>query len=173
MTIIRGRAEGRWLPSRHRFAMFRLYAYLRLRGARPEPREGLVLIVDRDQTAFEHHGISLWIVLTLACYAAGTLFSSWPLAAAIVPSVLLGAAAVVVPMCVSGLMLRRGARANGLVVMLLLVAASAYFAVQTTWVRFAAWQFLGVLAINAIAATIVFLLREPIARLERGVLSDP
>lgn len=167
MTVVRDRAEARWLPSRHRFALFRLYAYLRLRGAPHEPREGLVLIVDRDQTAFEHHGMSLWIVLTLACYAAASVFANWPPAAAIVPSLLLAAAAVEVP-----LVLRGGSRTNGLVIMLLLIAASAYFALQTTWVRFAAWQFLGLLAINAIAATIVFLLREPIARLERGVLSD-
>lgn len=172
MNMVRGRAEARWLPSRHHFAMFRLYAYLRLRGARPEPREGLVLIVDRDQTAFEHHGASLWIVLTLSCYVASTLFPNWPVAAAIVPSVLIAAAAIEVPFCLSGVVLRRGARVNGAVVMLLLVAASAHFARAATWVRFAAWQFLGVLAVNAVAAIIVFLLREPIARLERGVLSE-
>lgn len=170
MKLIRGRADARWLPSRHRFALFRLYAFLRLLGAKPEPREGLVLVVDRDQTAFEHHGASIWIVLTVACYFAATLFDTWPLPAAIVAGILASALALELPIWIGGLVLR--ARGVAIVTMVLLIAASIHFARQASWVRFVAWQFLGLLAINATASAIVFLLRAPIARLERGVSSE-
>jgi hypothetical protein len=171
VKLVRGRADARWLPSRHRFALFRLYAFLRLLGAKPEHREGLVLVVDRDQTAFEHHGASLWIVLTAACYFAASLFRGWPLPVAMIAALAAAAVAVELPL-LSGLILRSGARASAIVTIALLIAASVHFARQTSWVRFAAWQFLGVLALNALASIIVFLLRAPIARLERGVLSE-
>ena len=164
MKVIRGRADARWLPSRHRFALFRLYAFLRLKRAKPEPRESLILVVDRDQTAFEHHGASLWIVLTVTCYFAALV--PWPLAFP------LALVAIEVLICLGGLLMRRGARGTGFVLSLLLVLASAYFALHRSWVRFAAWQFFALIALNAIASAIVFLLREPIARLERGVLSE-
>jgi hypothetical protein len=170
VKMARGRAEARWLPSRHRFAIARLYAFLRLRGAKPEPREGLMMVVDRDQTAFEHHGVSLWIVATVACYLAASLFRALPLPAALLVSIPVAAIVVEVPV-VSGGFLFRG-RANGVFFMILFTAVSAYFARQTSWVRFAAWQVFAVMALNAIAAAILLLLREPIARLERGVLSE-
>ena len=171
MKLVRGRADARWLPSRHRFALFRLYAFFRLLGAKPEPREGLVLVVDRDQTAFEHHGASIWIVLTVACYFAATLFADWPLAAGLAAGLPAAALAIEFPIWIGGLIPGR-ARGVAFVTMFLLIAASIHFARQASWVRFAAWQFLGLIAINALASAIVFLLRAPIARLERGVLSE-
>jgi len=170
VRIVRGRAEARWLPSRHHFALARLFAFLRMRGAKPQPREGLMLVVDRDQTAAEHHCVSLWIVATVACYIAATLLASWPIAAAFPLAFVLAAVAIEVPVVSIGLLVP--ARANGTVLMALLVAAAAYFATQRSWVRFAAWQFLAVVALNALAAVIVFLLRGPIARLERSVVSE-
>ena len=170
MKAIRGRAEGRWLPSRHHFALCRLYAFLRLRAAKPEARETLMLVVDRDQTAWEHHGTSLWVVLTVACYIAAMLRRVWPVALAIVAAVPLAAAAIEVPIVAGGFFFR--GRANGVFFMILLTAASAYFARQTSWVRFVAWQFFALMILNAIAALILLLLREPIARLERGVVSE-
>jgi hypothetical protein len=170
MKVIRDRADARWLPSRHHFALFRLFAFLRMRSVKPEPRPGLMLVVDRDQTAAEHHGVSLWIVLTVTCYVAATLFATWPVALALPVAFVLAAGAIEVPVVLGGLVLP--ARANSVLVMLVLIAAAAYFATQRTWVRFAAWQFLALVALNALAAMIVFLLREPIARLERGVVSE-
>ena len=170
MRLVRGRAEARWLPSRHRFALFRLFAFLRLRSAQPEPREGLILVVDRDQSAAEHHSVSLWIVLTVTCYFAVTLFASWPLPLALPVSFVVAAAAVEVPLLVFGTF--APPRVNSFLCMSVFTAAAAYFAMERSWVRFAAWQFLALLALNALAAAIVFLLRGPIARLERGVLSE-
>lgn len=164
MNVVRGRAEARWLPSRHRFAVFRLFALVRSRTARPEPREGLMLIIDRDQSAYEHYAISLWIVVTVTCYLAATLFGSWPLPLGIAAAIPVSAIAVEVPVWVSGL-LTGNARVNGVVFMLAMIAASAYLATTETWVRFAAWQFLALLAVNAMAVPVMFLL-------DRGAASE-
>lgn len=172
MRIVRGRADARWLPSRHRFAIFRLFAYLRLRRAKPERNDALMLAVDRDQSAYEHHAASLWIVLTVTCYVAGTMFGRWPVPLAVAAALPVSAVLIEIPVYVSGLLLRAGSRVNGIVFMTLLGGASLYLARQATWVRYAAWQFLAVVTLNALAAAFVFVLRHAIARLERGVLSD-
>ena len=164
MIVIRGREEARWLPSRHRFGLFRLFAFVKSRTARPRPHEGLMLVIDRDQSGYEHYAISTWIVLTVTCYLAATLFGGWPLALGFAAALPAAAIAIEVPVWVTGL-IAGNARVNGIVFMLLMIAASAYLATTQTWVRFAAWQFLAVLVINAIAAVVVFLL-------ERGAPSE-
>jgi hypothetical protein len=50
-----------------------------------------------------------------------------------------------------------------------MTAASAYFARSQSWARFVAWQFLAVLALNAIAAVVVLLLRDSIADVESSL----
>jgi hypothetical protein len=172
VKVVQGRAEARWLPSRHRFAMFKLFAFFRMRTAAPQPQEGLVLIVDRDQTAFEHHAMSLWMVLTVTCYLAATVFASWPLLLALVVAFLLAPTVIHVPMLSIGALTRGHRWLNTFLLMTVFVAAAAYFARFQTWVRFAAWQVLGFIALNAIAALIVYLLRGAIAELERGVVSE-
>jgi hypothetical protein len=171
MRLVRGRGEARWLPSRHTFALFRLFAFLRLRAAKPDPRAALALVVDRGPTAIEHHLVSAWVMLTVACYVAATLFASWPVPLALPVGLVVAAIVLQIPVIGFGLIVP-GHRINGQVLMSLLLAAAAYLATQRTWVRFAAWQFLAVVALNALASAIVFLLREPIARLERGVVSE-
>ena len=172
MRMVRGKAEARWLPSRHRFALCRLYAFLRLSAAKAEPREAVMLVVDRDQTAWEHHATSVWIVITVTCYLAATLFRALPVVLAIVVAIPVAAALIEVPIVAGGFLMRGRGGPNGVFFMVLMIAASAYLARHASWVRFVAWQFLGVLAVNAVAAAIVFLLRGPIARLERGVVSE-
>lgn len=179
MRLVQGRADARWFPSRHNFALFRLAAYLRLRRARPEPSD-TILIIDRNQCATENWLVMSWITLTLACYLGAMLFVGWHPALAIATSIPLAIALLEVPAIVSALTIApiwsaiTGARANGIrvnsvVVMLLFIAASTYFATRSTWVRFVAWQFLALLALNTIAAVIVFSLRDSIARLEASV----
>ena len=160
MIVVRGHAEARWLPSRHRFALFRLFGLVKTRTAKPEPREGLMLIVDRDQSGYEHYAVSTWIVLTVACYLAATLFGAWPLPLGLAAALPAAAIAIEIPIYVSGL-IAGNARANGIVFMLLMTAVSAYLATMETWVRFAAWQFLALLALNALAAVVM-----------RGVVSE-
>ena len=171
MKFVRGRADARWMPSRHHFALFRLFAFLRLRNAPPEPREGLVLVIDRDQTALEHNSVSLWIVLTVTCYLAATIFGRWPLPLALAVAFPLAPVAIHVPMLSLGFLTRGHRRVNAMSLMLVFIAAAAYFARHESWARFAAWQFLALVALNAGAAAVVFMLRSRIDRLERGVSS--
>jgi len=169
VKAVRDREDARWLPSRHNFALFRLFAFLRLRFATPRPRTGIVLIIDRNQSAFENHAVASWIGLTLAAYLAAGVLASWPLALAI-PAALLIAGAIMQVMVVGGGLLvflfPNRIRANSILFMTTMLLLAAYYATRATWARFVAWQFLALVALNAIAAIVVFFLRRPIARLE-------
>lgn len=180
MKFIRGRADARWLPSRHSTALFRLAAYLGLRRARPEVR-GMILVIDRHQSATETWLVMCWVVLTAGCSVAATLFASWPAPLAVAAGVPVAIAALQIAAILSALivgplwrLVTRSRRidsiaVNGAAVMLLVAAAAGYMATRPTWVRFAGWQFLLLLALNAVAAAIVFLLRDSIAQLEAAV----
>lgn len=170
MKVVLGRADARWLPSRFNFALFRLFAYFRMRNAKPEPRD-VALVIDRNQNAIESYLISAWAALTVSCYLAETLLDSWPLPLAFVGAVFLATVVFEIPIILIGAM-RKG-RANhelqSAIAMMLLIAASAYFAFSESWLRIPAWLFLGGVALNAIAAVLVFLLRGPIAEIENRV----
>jgi hypothetical protein len=176
VKLVRGRAEARWFPSRHNFALFRLAAFLRLRRAEPEHRD-VILVIDRHQSAVETWTVMCWLIVTLACYVAVTLFADWHVAIALAISLPLAFALLQVPPILSALTIgpftENKIHVNGIVVMLIFTAASVYFATRPTWIRFVAWQFLALLALNAIAAVIVFALRDAIAQLEGGVTSAP
>lgn len=171
MKVVRDREDARWLPSRHHFALFRLIAFLRLRAAQPRPRPGLVLVVDRHQSALENHTVSIWIMLTLAGYLAAGLLARWPLPLA-VPAAVFLAATFANALNIAGgvLFLVRSSpnniRPNSILFMTTMLLLAVYFARHASWARFVAWQFLALVALNAVAAAIVFLLRDPIARLE-------
>ena len=168
MKIIHGRADARWLPSRFNFALFRLYAYVRMKLARPRA-EDVSLVVDRNQNPIESAVLSTWTTATIACYAAETLFDAWPLPLALLAGIPVAITCLAVPIVTLGLALRHRANnipLNSFVMMSLLIAAAAYFARAQSWIRFAAWQFLGAVTLNAIAAAIVFLLRGSIAAME-------
>jgi hypothetical protein len=57
-------------------------------------------------------------------------------------------------------------RINSIWMMTLFSALAAYCSTRSSWVRFAGWQFFAIAALNAIAAMILFLLRDSVARLE-------
>ena len=171
MKVVQGRADARWLPSRFHYALFRLYAFVRMKAAKPELAD-VSLVIDRNQNPIESAVLSTWTTATLACYAAGTLFASWPLPLALLAGVPVAITCLEIPIVTLGLLLRH--RQNNIplqsfVLMSLLIAAAVYFARSQTWARFAAWQFLGAVAVNAIAAGIVFLLRGSIAEMENAV----
>ena len=171
MKIVRGRADARWLPSRFNFALFRLFAYVRMRATKPQPRD-VSLIIDRNQNNLESYSLAAWTTLTVTCYAAATLFESWPLPLALLAGVPVAITCLEAPIVAVGLILRRRENnigLNSVVLMSLLMAAALYFARTQSWARFAAWQFLGAVALNALAAPLVFLLRDNIAEMENAV----
>jgi hypothetical protein len=179
MKMVRGRPEARWLPSRHSFALFRLYAYLRLRYAKHETRD-VILGIDPYQSNTEAWTVAVWTTLTSAWCIAGTLLASWPIAIALTAAIPLGMLGIQVTLVASGLtfaplwnaitrMKTPGVKVNSIVTMSAVAALCAWSVRSATWARFAAWQFFAVFALNALAAIVVFLLRAPIARLEAAV----
>lgn len=170
MRVVHGRADARWLPSRFNFALFRLFAYVRMKRAQPEPAD-VALVIDRNQNNIESFTLAAWSTLTLTCYAAGTLFASWPLPLALLAGVPVAITCLEIPIVTVGLIVRRSENnigLNSVVLMSLLIAAAVMFARAQSWVRFAAWQFLGAIALNVVAAGIVFLLRGAIAEMENA-----
>lgn len=171
MKVVRGRADARWLPSRFNFALLRLYAFVRMKLAKPQAAD-VSLAIDRNQNPIESAVLSLWTTATLTCYAAATLFASWPLPLALLAGIPVAITCLEIPIIVVGVPLRH--RANNIplqsfVLMSLLIGAAVYFARSQTWARFAAWQFLGAVALNAAAAGIMFLLRGSVAEMENAV----
>ncbi len=177
MKIVRGRADARWLPSRFNYALFRLYAFLRMKTAKPEVAD-ISLVIDRNQNPIESAVLSAWTTATLACYAAETLFDAWPLPLALLAGIPVAITALEIPIVAVGVALRhRGYNIplNSFVLMSLMTVAALSFARAQSWIRFAAWQFLGAIALNAVAAVIVYSLRGAIAEMEDavgGVTSD-
>jgi hypothetical protein len=176
MRIVRGRADARWLPSRHNFALFRLAAYLKLRTARPERRD-IIMVIDRHQSAFENYVVAAWTFFTVTCIIAATLFRTLALPMALAAAVPTALVIIEIPIYVTGAVLTawkgNHLQAQSIAFMLMLTATAAWLATKTSWVRFVAWQFLGLVALNAIAAAAVFLLRGSIARLENAVGGAP
>jgi hypothetical protein len=149
------------IPSRHHFALFRLGAYLRLRLTQtPLERDDVALMIDPDQSAFENYSIAIWTTVMIACYFSDFV---WPFAAP-----LLAAVAVQIPVCTLGILRKNknNIRLVSIITMSLLAFGAAMYATSDSWLRFVAWQFFAFVALNALAAVIVFFLRGSIAKLE-------
>jgi hypothetical protein len=172
VNVVRDRSEARWLPSRHHFAVARLIAYAKLRGARAgaNKTEHLILSIDRDQTAAEMNGAAIWVFITTVCYIAAALPLIWP--AAIVVAIPIAAIALQLPTVVIGpivrLMIGDGDHIKiiSVIAMSLLVIASSYFAVSSSWARYVAWLFFTLLIVNGAAAIVVWTLRGGIRAAE-------
>lgn len=111
--------------------------------------------------------IAAWLVLTIACYFAGSMLAHWPLPLALPVALLLAVLSLQVLIVSTGLFLpnRNNLRLVSAVCMLLLLAAALYFARQTTWLRFVAWQSVGLLALilGARALILGFAVAAPVA----------
>jgi hypothetical protein len=171
VRAIRGRADARKMPSRHTFALARLVSLFRIRASRPEAAE-VAIVVDRHQSAAENFAVGGWVLITLAAFNTAVLSKWIPIPAALLVSIPLALLMLQVPIVIIGLVfLRRpnNLRLNSIVLMTLMTLAATHFARAQSWVRFVAWQFLAVLALNAIAAVIVLLLRGTIAEAESSL----
>jgi hypothetical protein len=178
MKAIYERADARWLPSRHNFALFRLVAFVRLLTVRPRPERGLLLMVDRHQSQLENYSLSVWVMATVTCFIAGTLFGPRHVALAFalaVPTAVVGLQVAIVGTGllvelfseVTGVKVNDSVRVSSAALMVVFIGMAVWIANARTWVRWAAWQVLALVALNAVAAALLFLLRSPIARAER------
>jgi uncharacterized membrane protein len=178
VRVVRDRRDARWLPSRFHFALFRLYAYFRLRSSKPEPAPGLILSLDSHQSAAENFLVAACIV-----FVAGTYFAA--LFEASMPTPLAYAAGVPTSMVtIQGLIVVAGFLAAGvqrvtkisdatvtagvsIAHMGLMIGAGLLVAFSDTSARYIARGFLSLVAMNALAAVVAFLLRGRMADEER------
>ena len=177
MKAVRDRAEARWLPSRFRYALFRLVAFGIIRRSRPKQACGLVLVIDRDQSASEYYLISLWLLLTVSCYVGATLsrvtngvlaaVAAIPIASMLIETPIYLSGAAMPLLRAAGIRQERSLRVASMMLYGLLILAAAYFALAESWVRYVAISFLVIIAANAIAAVVMWSLRQRIAELER------
>ena len=154
MRIVRDREDARWLPSRFHFALFQLFAFGRMLVTRPRERRGIMLVIDRDQSEIEQYAVAVWIVLTVSCLFAAIM----PFALAVVVTPF----ALQIPLYISG----RGIRFNSILIMTLIAIPAAVFATKPVWIRYAAWQFFAMIALNAFAALIMLALRGKVRKME-------
>jgi hypothetical protein len=169
MNVVVNRPEARWLPSRHRFALAQLIAFARLRRGEQQSANApdhLILSVDHDQSAAESYAVAVGVFVTVAAYLAAIL--PIPLPLAIIAAIPLASIVLHLPIVLGGPILRLILGDNDHVkivsvgTMLLLSVWSFYVARGDSWARFAAWLFFAVLASNAIAAVILWLLRAAV-----------
>jgi hypothetical protein len=169
MNVIVNRPEARWLPSRHRFALAQLVAFTRLRRGEPRIANGpdhLILPIDRDQSASESYAVAIWVFVTAAAYLAAIL--PMPLPLAIIVAIPLASIVLHLPIVLGGPALRLILGDNDHVkiisvgTMSLLTAWSFFVVRGNSWARFVAWFFFAVLAGNAIAALVLWLLRAAV-----------
>jgi hypothetical protein len=173
--MVHGNAAARWLPSRHNFALFRLFAFLRLRNAGPEAAD-VILNIDRYQSNVETWTVTVWVLASATAFLTTVLPLPLAFLAAVVgiQAALITSGLVFAPLW-NALTGREtpGVRVSSFVIMGVLAAGAAYCTTRPAWVRFAGWQFLSLVALNAIAAAIVFLLRAQIAELETSIGGVP
>ena len=169
------RPEAKWLPSRHRYALGRLVAYVMLRVSRGSvrPNRRIVLPIDCDQSTLENVSVALWIFVTSTLYLISLVRPALWIVTPFVAAVL-----IEVPLYVTGLFIapilraiaKRPGENNQRMVsigyFLILAGFSAWFARTLIWTRFVAYVFFAVIALNAVAFVIMLLLRDSVARLE-------
>ncbi len=185
MTVIRDRADARWLPSRFDFALFRLFAYVRLKTIGPEPRQGIVLSVERHQSAIENFMIPICVLVVIAAFMASIIASMLPIEVACL--IALPAAGVLIPMqmVLTGLVITPLVRKltglgghcrvaiNAAVLSAIAITAATLLAVGASPLRHIGTAYLILLAANAIASVLVFMMQRPIADLERRYGVEP
>jgi hypothetical protein len=170
LNVVRNRPAAKWLPSRHRFALARLIAYVMLRTRRPSlPQvDRIVLAIDRDQSAIENHAVSAWFLGSTICFIAAALPFSVPVA--LLLAFPLALIAVEIPLHVTGLLSRdRWAdhtRASSVATMLSGVVAASYFAMRPGWAQPVGRLFLAIVIANGVAALIMWLLRDHVRKIE-------
>ena len=180
MNAVRDRAEARWLPSRFDFALFRLFAYFRLKTSKPEPQPGLVLAIERHQSAIENYLVALCVWIVIAACLASIIAATLPLSAAwliALPAtgVLVSVEIVVMGVAVAPLarkLLRlsdqAGVAVNSVVTGFFAMACAVLLTTSSSPLRHIGTAYLALLAANVVASAVVFLMQRKIADLERG-----
>ncbi|HYS55059.1 MAG TPA: hypothetical protein VER58_14980 [Thermoanaerobaculia bacterium] len=165
MNAVRDCPDAQWFPSRYHFALLRLMALVR--GHFPtRPRtdvDHILLAIDSDQTALEQYLVSIWLLVTAACYVGALLPLRWSVAALPLAALAIQLTITVLGVIGSGNHLRR----NAIVLFGMMTIASAYFVTGASPARYMAGLFLGVLALNFLSWLTLLALREAVRRREQ------
>lgn len=167
MKIVSDR-RPRWLPSRHSFALARLIAFLvfRIQKQNParSPADRYVFTIDEHQSSAENYFVAAWVLATAIVETTALLpFRTWIsaiIAVITVPWLLQ------LPLYVLGSMFGRRSLTS-MATLGVIAIGSAFVAVMPSNAHYVAWLFLIVVAANAAAWPIGWLLREPMKALER------
>jgi hypothetical protein len=156
VKLIRNRADARWLPGRFNLAMFRLLAFFVCRTAKREVRPGLVLAVDRHQSALENYTVALWLVVSSSIYAFALLRRvtvAWAAAVLALPVALLVIQALTQLVLMAPQRWSRShLRLNTFILMTVMIALSIIIAATAHWSKVVGWAGIVLAALNAVAA---------------------
>jgi hypothetical protein len=135
------------------------------RRSRQVQSRAIALGVDRDQTAFEHYSIAIWLAASATLFAYELLSRVFiaPAAAALaVPAstVFLQALICSPALTPPPMRWRNHIELISRVSLLTLLATAVWLAGQSGWIRFVAWSFIAVVLGNAVAAAIAWPLRH-------------
>jgi hypothetical protein len=167
MNAVRDCPAAKWFPSRHRFALARMFAFVRSHfplRTRTDV-DHILMSIDRDQSALEQYAIAIWVFVTLTSYIAAVLPIRWivvaPVIAALAVQIVTGSISAI------GSVRANHLRRNSMALLGLMIVASAYFATQPGIIRYPAWFFLAVVILNAIAWLVMIAFRNSVRELER------
>ncbi|MGZ8868037.1 MAG: hypothetical protein ACXW2P_06810 [Thermoanaerobaculia bacterium] len=176
MKVIREQAEARWLPSRHRSAIFRLAAYARFRASPKRRQPGLALGIDRDQSAAESYTVAVWVMASATCFLFALIDRVLVTPAAAILAPVAAAAALQVFMVAPGLVKswrqRDNTAINSFITMLAMTVTAIYLTQDDRWVRVVAWSFLACLAANAVAWIVTRFMAGRFAAAENEVVAS-
>ena len=176
MKVVRDRADARWLPSRHRFAIFRLIAWALFTTVGPKPEPGLALGIDRDQSALESYAVATWIMVSATCFAFAlldrVLFSAVAAVFAPIAAVIVLQLFVVAPGLVKRWRDRDNTGTNSFITMLAMSVTALYLVQGDQWIRGVAWFFLVCMGVNALASIVAWLLRARFAAIEHELITS-
>lgn len=172
MRMVRDREDARWLPSRYRYALFRLLAYGMFRAKGPTPKAGIVITIDRDQTALESYAMAIWLTFVSSCFAIAILTSFVSVRAALfvgppVAVIALQAFTSIAAFAGTAWPDRNSVGIISFLTIFLVAAAALHVAGGGGWPRYVAWTFLGTLAANAVAAVVAYVMRGRFLDAER------
>lgn len=189
MKVVRDH-RAKWLPSRHRYALSKLIAFVMFRAARhpanletsgdaetpqtsaaggaapasPGMVDHYVFSIDPNQSSLEAFTVAALVFVTTAVDLAVLLpLRPWiavPVAILATPWLLQ------IPLYVAGLLFHNE-RVTSIVILTLVAAASGFVASMPTPARFVAWLYLAVLTLNALAWFVAQPLRKRMDALEQ------
>ena len=179
MNVVRDRADARWLPSRFDFALFRLFAWFRLKTTPPQEQKGLVLSIERHQSAIENYLVAICVWFVIAAFLASIFAATLPLGAAClialpatgvlvsVEIVVMGT--VIVPLIrkLTGISGQAGIAVNSVITSAIALTVAAFLAVSSSPLRFIGDVYLILVAANALASIVVFFMQQQFDDLER------